>query len=88
MQYSIRLEVPQQFHQEPIISRLVADYQLVVNIQAAVLGKNGVGGGWFDLKLEGECDRIEAALQFLKQSGLKIWNQQETTQDVFEPQET
>lgn len=86
MQYSIRLEVPQQFHQEPMISRLVSDYQLVVNIQAAILGKNGVGGGWFDLTLEGECDRIEAALQFLKQSGLKLWDQQVMTPDVFDPQ--
>ncbi len=81
MRHPIHLEVPQKFHQEPVLSRLVSDYQLVVNIRAAVLGKNGIGGGWFDLELEGEADRIEAALQFLQDLGLTLWDQNHPASD-------
>ncbi len=49
----IRLRIPKDYHQEPVISRLVSDYGLIVNITAAILGANAVGDGWFDLELQG-----------------------------------
>ncbi|MGJ5631746.1 NIL domain-containing protein [Nostoc sp. CALU 1950] len=64
----IRLRIPKDYHQEPVISRLVSDYGLTVNITAAILGANAVGDGWFDLELQGiitkkaalasSCERI------------------------------
>jgi hypothetical protein len=50
-QLSLRVQIPQKLHQVPIISRLITDYQLVVNIQGAILGQKATGGGWFDLTL-------------------------------------
>lgn len=48
----IQLRIPKDYHQEPVISRLVSDYGLTVNITAAILGANAVGDGWFDLELQ------------------------------------
>jgi ABC-type methionine transport system ATPase subunit len=50
-QRRVRLRIPKQFHQEPVISQLVSEYQVTVNIVAAVLGANANGDGWFDLEL-------------------------------------
>lgn len=33
----IRLRIPKDYHQEPVISRLVSEYGLTVNIAAAIL---------------------------------------------------
>jgi hypothetical protein len=49
----IRIRIPRDYHQEPVISRLVSDFGLTVNIAAAILGANAVGDGWFDLELQG-----------------------------------
>ncbi|MEH2196731.1 NIL domain-containing protein [Nostoc sp.] len=50
----IRLRIPKDYHQEPVISRLVSNYGLTVNITAAILGANAIGDSWFDLKLQGK----------------------------------
>jgi len=49
----IRVRIPKDYHQEPVISHLVSDYGLTVNITAAILGANAVGDGWFDLEVKG-----------------------------------
>jgi ABC-type methionine transport system ATPase subunit len=70
----IRVRISQNYHQEPIISRLVSDYGLVINIRAAILGANAVGDGWFDLDLQGENQQIEHALSYLHDLQLEIWD--------------
>ncbi|MFN5514103.1 MAG: NIL domain-containing protein, partial [Cyanobacteriota bacterium] len=45
MQTQIHLEIPNQYHQEPIISELAKRFNLDVNILAAVLGGNGRTSG-------------------------------------------
>ena len=74
MTHSIRIQIPQALHQEPIIYQLITNYQLVVNIKAAILDQKASGGGWFDLTLEGEQPQIRAALEYLDRVGVEIWN--------------
>jgi hypothetical protein len=70
----IRVRIPKDYRQEPVISRLVSDYGLVVNISAAVLGANGVGDGWFDLGLQGTTAKIDNALIYLNDLALEVWS--------------
>jgi len=74
----IRLRIPKEYHQEPVISRLVSDYGLTVNISAAILGSNAIGDGWFDLDLQGTPSQIDNALIYLNDLDLEIWDESET----------
>lgn len=71
----IRIRIPKDYHQEPVISRLVSDYGLTVNITAAILGANAVGDGWFDLDLHGTNEQIQNGLTYLKDLELEIWDE-------------
>jgi len=71
----IRLRIPKEYHQEPVISRLVSDYSLTVNISAAILGSNAIGDGWFDLDLQGTTAQIDSALIYLNDLDLEIWDE-------------
>jgi ABC-type methionine transport system ATPase subunit len=73
----IRIRIPREYHREPVISRLVSDYGLTVNIKGAILGANAVGDGWFDLELQGTNRHIESALIYLNELDLEIWNSSE-----------
>ncbi|PMB04726.1 hypothetical protein CEN45_00685 [Fischerella thermalis CCMEE 5198] len=44
----IRVRIPKDYRQEPVISRLVSESGLTVNISAAILGANAIGDGWLD----------------------------------------
>ena len=63
------------YAQEPVISRLVSDYSLTVNITAAILGANAVGDGWFDLELKGTDAQIQSALTYLSDLDLEVWDE-------------
>lgn len=74
----IRLRIPKDYQQEPVISRLVSNYGLTVNITAAILGANGIGDGWFDLDLQGTSAQIESALTYINDLDLEIWHDIDT----------
>ncbi|AFY31853.1 NIL domain-containing protein [Calothrix sp. PCC 7507] len=74
----IRVKIPKDYHQEPVISRLVSDYGLTVNITAAILGANAVGDGWFDLELQGTDAQIQSALTYLHDLDLQVWDESKT----------
>ncbi len=74
----IRVKIPKDYHQEPVISRLVSDYGLTVNITAAILGANAVGDGWFDLELQGTDAQIQSALTHLHGLDLQLWDEGKT----------
>jgi ABC-type methionine transport system ATPase subunit len=74
----IRLRISRQYHQEPVISHLVSHYQLTVNITAAILGANATGDGWFDLVLQGSNANIQAALSYLDELDLEVWQGEES----------
>ena len=71
----IRIRITQDHHQEPVISRLVSEYGLTVNIKAAILGQNAVGDGWFDLDIQGTETQIENGLTYLRELKLQIWDE-------------
>jgi hypothetical protein len=71
----IRLRIPKDYHQEPVISRLVSEYGLTVNIAAAILGANAVGDGWFDLDLQGTEAQIKSGLNYLQELELEVWDE-------------
>jgi NIL domain len=70
----IRVRIPRNYHDEPVISRLVSDYGLVINIRAAILGANAIGDGWFDLDLQGSNQQIELAIAYLRKLALEVWD--------------
>ncbi len=71
----VRVRISQDHHQEPVISRLVSEYGLTVNIKAAILGRNAVGDGWFDLDLQGTEAQIQNGLNYLQELKLQVWDE-------------
>lgn len=72
-QARIRIRIPKNYHEEPVISRLVSHHGLTVNIAAALLGANARADGWFDLELRGNQEQIRSALLYLNELDLEIW---------------
>ena len=73
-QTRIRIRVPKQYHQEPVISNLISEYGLTVNFNAALLGVKTLDDGWFDLELNGTSQQIESALIYLNDLDVEIWS--------------
>lgn len=73
-QTRICIRVPRRYHQEPVVSRLISQYGLTVNILAAVLGGNAEGDGWFDLELQGQTSQIDSALTYFNELDLEVWH--------------
>lgn len=73
-QTRLRLCIPKQYSQEPIISRLITQHNLTINITAALLSANAREAGWFDLELRGSSAQIRSALIYLNDLDLKIWH--------------
>lgn len=71
-QTKIHLEIPNQYHQEPIISELAKRFNLDVNILAALLGGNGRASGWFQLSLVGAEQSIQDALIYLSDLNIRV----------------
>jgi ABC-type methionine transport system ATPase subunit len=69
----IRIRIPKRYQQEPIISKLISQHGLTVNIAAALLGANAREDGWFDLELQGTVPQIQSALLYLNDLDLEIW---------------
>ncbi|MEY2857289.1 MAG: hypothetical protein RLZZ74_1601 [Cyanobacteriota bacterium] len=80
-QIELQIRVPQSYHQEPIISQLISEYQVKVIVLAAILGKHGQGDGWFDLKLVGTAQQINNAVIYLSDLDIEIWHEQDIEQD-------
>ncbi|WP_341531026.1 NIL domain-containing protein [Nostoc sp. UHCC 0302] len=67
-----RILVPQRYHRQPVISRLVSRYGLTVNIKAAFLVSNNDSDGWFDLDLSGNAQEITNGLSYLQGLGVNL----------------
>jgi ABC-type methionine transport system ATPase subunit len=66
----IQIQISPRYAREPVISTLIARYEVEVNILSALLANNSRESGWFDLELCGIPARIQDALTYL--SGLQI----------------
>lgn len=73
-QTRIKVQIPRQYHQEPIISHLASQYGLEVNILAALLGTTSQDSGWFDLELRGSAEQINSALIYLSDLDITLWH--------------
>lgn len=77
----IRIQIPQRYRQQPIISELAQRYGVEVNIVAAILGANAEGDGWFDLVLNGSPQQIDSAFIYLAELDVRIWHESMTEPD-------
>lgn len=77
----IRIRIPKEYNDEPVISRLVSHHGVTVNIAAALLGANARDDGWFDLELRGSSRQIQSALIYLDEMDLEIWGELDTEED-------
>jgi ABC-type methionine transport system ATPase subunit len=80
-QTRIRVRIPKEYNNEPIISRLVSHHGVTVNIAAALLGANARDDGWFDLELRGTTPQIQSALTYLDEMDLEIWSESSPEKD-------
>lgn len=74
-QIRIRIRISQKYYHEPVISQLISEYGLNVNVNAALLPANAPNDGWFDLELRGSNKQIQRALIYLNQLDVQIWSQ-------------
>lgn len=77
----IKIRIPQEYTQEPLISRLISNYNLEVSIVGALLGSNKPNDGWFDLKLQGNSNDIDSALTYLTELQVEIWYEENALAD-------
>ena len=80
-QTRIQIRISKDLHEEPVISRLVSQHGVTVNITAALLGANARDDGWFDLELRGTSQQIKSALTYLNELDLEIWGQSTLEED-------
>lgn len=80
-QTRIKVRIPKDLHEEPVISRLVSHHGVTVNITGALLSANARDDGWFDLELQGKPSQIQSALTYLDELNLEIWSQSTTEKD-------
>ena len=80
----IRICIPKNYHEEPVISRLVSHHGLIVNIKAALLGANARDDGWFDLELRGTDSQIQSALVYFNELDLETWLKPNLQEDSFD----
>jgi ABC-type methionine transport system ATPase subunit len=69
----IKIRVPKQYIDEPVISNLASHHKLEVNIISALLGATNGNDGWFDLQLQGNSRAIEDAIFYLSERAIEIW---------------
>jgi ABC-type methionine transport system ATPase subunit len=80
-QTRVRVYIPKNLHGEPVISRLVSNHNVTVNIAAARLSANLPSGGCFELELRGTASNIESALIYLNELNLEFWHSCATEED-------
>jgi L-aspartate semialdehyde sulfurtransferase ferredoxin len=65
----VRVSMPEPLIPEPIIYRLVKDFQIVVNVRPS---EGAAMSGALVLELDGEDDGIERGIAWLVEQGLKL----------------
>ncbi|MBD2329988.1 NIL domain-containing protein [Alkalinema sp. FACHB-956] len=73
VQKHLRIQIPPKHHQVPVISQLVSEYGLIVNIKAAILDQQATSSGWFDISLQGDRENLQNGLNYLKDLDVEIW---------------
>ncbi|OUL26162.1 hypothetical protein BV372_27130 [Nostoc sp. T09] len=71
-QIRLCLYIPNCYLKEPVISRLISNYGLVVNITGAMLGAKIGEQGRLHLEIRGSVSQISKGLAYLESLNLKI----------------
>ncbi|MBD1913116.1 MULTISPECIES: NIL domain-containing protein [unclassified Leptolyngbya] len=71
----LRVRIPAEYRQDPVLSVLITQYGLTVNILAAQLSGQGTDSGWFDLELKGATEQINNGILHLNDLGVEIWQE-------------
>jgi ABC-type methionine transport system ATPase subunit len=65
----LRLTFPSNLVQEPIVYRLVKDFDIVINIRRADVKADH---GWMALELDGDADALARGVRWLKERGVQV----------------
>jgi ABC-type methionine transport system ATPase subunit len=65
----VRLTFPTALIQEPIVYRLVKDFDIVINIRRADVKADH---GWMALELEADEQALERGVKWLKDKGVQV----------------
>ena len=65
----LRLTFPPHLIQEPIVYRLVKDFDIVINIRRADVKADY---GWMALELDGDEAQLERGVKWLKEKGVQV----------------
>lgn len=76
----LRLNIPVFYDQEPILSRLVSDFNLVVNITSAKLSK-GSNERHCDVEIQGTPEQINRGLIYLRSLNLGLIGKPNTVEE-------
>ncbi|MBW4444726.1 MAG: NIL domain-containing protein [Plectolyngbya sp. WJT66-NPBG17] len=79
----LRLEIPASYQQEPILSRLISDFDLVVNITGARLSKDITIYSYYDLEIQGAPQKINCGLIYLKSLDIRIMGKPNAVEDEW-----
>lgn len=66
----VQLHYPLERLTEPVVTRLVTEYDLSPNLLRADVDART--GGWLVVELSGERERIDSALEWLRAQGLEV----------------
>lgn len=68
----IHIRIPQHYHRQPIVSRLISRYDLIINIASALLEDHAKNDGLFNLEIQGDSQQVEAGLTYLQELNIEI----------------
>lgn len=68
----IEIRVPEKYHRQPIVSRLISRYGLSVNIAAAAFEIETKKDAWFNLEIEGSSQQVESGITYLRGLSVKV----------------
>ncbi|MCP6762292.1 MAG: NIL domain-containing protein [Fischerella sp. CENA71] len=68
----IEIRVPEKYHRQPIISRLISRYDLSVNIAAAAFEIETKKDGWLNLEIQGSSQQLESGITYLRGLSMKV----------------
>jgi hypothetical protein len=70
----IKIKIPQQYHQKPILNFLAVNHNIEISIIGALLGSEKPNDGYFDLLLQGDSKQINDALVELAELDIEVWH--------------
>ena len=69
----LRIRIPPSLLDSPVLSSLIRDFDLRLNIESAQLSQEDCVSGWFHLHLSGQSEQIRSALDWLREKRIEFW---------------